>query len=229
MWNGKMKALTFSYDDGTDSDIRFLEIINKYGMKATFNLNGGMLRERRYCTKPWKVKEATVNRMALEDQREMYVGHEVAVHSYTHPHLELLSPEMLSYEICADIQKLTEEFGYRPVGMAYPFGTYSDAVVDFIREQGIKYARTVGKSHSFDMPVDPLRWDATCHHNEPELMALAKTFVEAKPDKPMLFSVWGHTCEFDANNNWDVLERFCEYIAGHDDIFYGTNAECLLK
>lgn len=136
---------------------------------------------------------------------------------------------MLSFEVLADIQKLTEEFGYRPVGMAYPFGTYSDAVVDFVRENGIKYARTVGKSHSFDLPVDPLRWDATCHHAEPELMTLAKEFVEAKPDKPMLFSVWGHTCEFDANNNWDILERFCEYLAGREDIFFGTNAECLLK
>ena len=229
MWNGKMKAFTFSYDDGTDSDIRFLEIINKYGLKATFNLNGGMIRERKYCTKPWKVKEAVVNRMALEDQKVMYVGHEVAIHGYTHPHLELLSPEMMSYEIGADIQKLTEEFGYRPVGMAYPFGTYSDAVVDYISSQGIKYSRTVGGSHSFDFPTDPLRYVATCHHADEKLMELAKEFVEAKPEKPMLFCVWGHTCEFDALNNWDVLERLCEYIANREDVFYGTNAECLIK
>lgn len=228
MWNGRMKALTFSYDDGTDSDIRFLEIMNKHGMKATFNLNGGMLRERKYCTKPWRAGNATVNRMALEDQRVMYVGHEVAIHGYTHPHLELLSPEMLSYEIKADIQKLTEEFGYRPVGMAYPFGTYSDAVVDYIREQGIKYSRTVESTYAFDRQEELLRYKPTCHHADARLMELAKEFVEAKPERPMLFCVWGHTCEFDAKNNWDVLERFCEYMAGREDVFYGTNAECLL-
>ena len=43
MWNGKMKALTFSYDDGTLQDRRLVEIFNKYGLKATFNLNSGLL------------------------------------------------------------------------------------------------------------------------------------------------------------------------------------------
>lgn len=36
---GKSKALTFSYDDGVRSDIRLVEIFDKYGIKGTFNLN----------------------------------------------------------------------------------------------------------------------------------------------------------------------------------------------
>ena len=39
MFNGKKKALTFSYDDGVTQDIRLIEIFNKYNLKATFNLN----------------------------------------------------------------------------------------------------------------------------------------------------------------------------------------------
>jgi peptidoglycan/xylan/chitin deacetylase (PgdA/CDA1 family) len=42
-WNGKKKALTFSYDDGVLQDIRLIELFNKYGMKATFNLNSEKL------------------------------------------------------------------------------------------------------------------------------------------------------------------------------------------
>ena len=37
MWNGKKKAVTFSFDDGVTQDIRLIEIFNKYGLKGTFN------------------------------------------------------------------------------------------------------------------------------------------------------------------------------------------------
>ena len=41
MFNGKMKAVTFSYDDGVMQDVRLIEILDKYNLKATFNLNAG--------------------------------------------------------------------------------------------------------------------------------------------------------------------------------------------
>ena len=43
MINGKKKAITFSYDDGVTQDIRFIELLNKYGLKCTFNLNSDLL------------------------------------------------------------------------------------------------------------------------------------------------------------------------------------------
>ena len=43
MYNGKMKAITFSYDDAVTQDIRLIEIFNKYNLKSTFNLNSGFL------------------------------------------------------------------------------------------------------------------------------------------------------------------------------------------
>ena len=33
MWNGKKKAVTFSYDDGVEQDRRLIALFNKYGMK----------------------------------------------------------------------------------------------------------------------------------------------------------------------------------------------------
>ena len=41
-----MKYVTFSYDDGCRQDIRFTEILRKYNLKATFNLNSGFLGNR---------------------------------------------------------------------------------------------------------------------------------------------------------------------------------------
>ena len=37
-----MKALTFSYDDGVTQDKRLIKILNKYGLKCTFNINSGL-------------------------------------------------------------------------------------------------------------------------------------------------------------------------------------------
>ena len=43
MFNGKMKAVTFSYDDGVTQDRKFVEMLDKYNLKCTFNLNSEFL------------------------------------------------------------------------------------------------------------------------------------------------------------------------------------------
>ena len=42
----KLKAVTFSYDDGVTQDIRLIELLNKYGLKCTFNLNSELLGQK---------------------------------------------------------------------------------------------------------------------------------------------------------------------------------------
>jgi len=91
---------------------------------------------------PWKNPDALINRLPIEEILESYKNHEIAVHSYTHPHLENLSHKECTNEIAQDIARLTEVFGYTPIGMAYLYGSYSDMVVEVLREQGIRYART---------------------------------------------------------------------------------------
>ena len=81
------------------------------------------------------------------------------------------------------------------------------------------------------MPADWLRLPAICHHNSAKLRELARTFAETQDDsnfmrnKPMLFYLWGHSYEFDRDDNWEVLEELCEYIGGREDIWYATNGE----
>ncbi len=43
MFRGKMKAVTFSYDDAVTQDQRLIEMFDKYGLKCTFNVNFGNL------------------------------------------------------------------------------------------------------------------------------------------------------------------------------------------
>lgn len=220
---GLSKALTLSYDDGVCQDIRFVDILNKHGLKCTFNVNSC-----RFGPEGKVYPKGTTYHMSKSECIELYNNspHEVAVHGYTHSNLERLSPAQVAYEIIKDREELEDTFGCIIRGMAYPYGTHNDNVVRVLADCGIVYARTTKSTGSFDIPTDWLRMPATCHHNDPRLMELAHKFVEDKRlDRPHLFYLWGHTYEFDNNNNWNVIEDFAEYMGGRNDIWYATNIE----
>ena len=44
--NGLSHALTLSYDDGLEADVRLIEIMQRNGLKGTFNLNSAMFNEK---------------------------------------------------------------------------------------------------------------------------------------------------------------------------------------
>ncbi len=218
------KAVTFSYDDGNEQDIRLVEILNTYGMKCTFNLNSGLTPDN----SAWKYKEVWVHRLHLPDCTELYRGHEIAVHGSRHLNLTELSPETLHAELAEDKAELTRIFGKDPAGMAYAYGAYNPQVLESVDSLELRYARTVHSSHDFAVQQKLLEFAPTCHHDDEEAFALAKRFLETKSDEPMIFYIWGHSYEFDGNHNWDRIERLCEMLAGKESVFYGTNAQVLL-
>jgi len=226
---GKMKAITFSYDDATTQDERLVALLNKYGLKCTFNVNhdllgrpGELLREGVYVRHD-KIARAKVP--------FVYEGHEVATHSLTHPSLTTLSDDDIIREVEEDRIKLSELMGYEVVGHAYPNGKLDDRVADLIRTKtGVKYARTVTSTYSFDPQSDLITFNPTVyeHREMDEMFRLGEEFLAMKSDTPKLFYIWGHSFEIDVRDDWKRLEEFFEMISGRDDIFYGTNAECLL-
>lgn len=219
------KAVTFSYDDGVTQDRRLVEIFNRYGMKATFNLNTGIQTEKS-C---FEIDGTFICRMNQEDIGELYRGHEIAVHGLTHAGPSGLSEAEKQKEFGEDIENITRLYGIVPVGMAYAYGDHDEATVKCLRDHGILYGRTVECTHGFDVPSEPLLLKATCHHDDEKLFTLAQEFLEKTPDEGerMLFYVWGHSYEFDVYHNWDRIEKLCQMLAGRDDIYYGTNRECL--
>ena len=42
---------------------------------------------------------------------------------------------------------------------------------------------------------------------------------------PKLFYIWGHSFEFDRNDNWQHLNDICEALSGKEDIWHGTTME----
>ena len=227
---GRKKAITFSYDDGVTQDERLIGLFNKYGLKCTFNVNSG------YLGHPGELLREGVHvrhdKIAPDRLRAVYEGHEVATHSVTHPYLTRLSDEEVIREIEEDRIRLSELLGYDVVGHAYPMGDCDRRVADLLRDRtGVKYARTVTSTHSFDLQTEDMHlFNPTVYHHKEmdEMFRLGEEFLSLKTDEPKLFYIWGHAYEFDIHNDWKRFEAFLEMISGREDIFYGTNRECLI-
>lgn len=223
MWNNKLKAVTFSFDDGVQQDKRLIAMLDKYGLKCTFNFNSG----RFGVQGTWQGVDHT--KFRADEMVEVYKGHEIAGHTVHHYTLPTLSDEDVIWEVEHDRKTLSEVMGYEVVGMAYPNGGVNndDRVEALIRANtGIKYARTITHSYSFDLQENLLRFDPTVGSTEyGKLFELGNEFIALKPDSPKLFYIWGHSYSFDVTDSWDRFEEFCKLISGKDDIFYGTNRE----
>lgn len=222
--DGKKLAFTLSYDDTTVSNNRFLEIINRYGLKCTFNLNSKRLVDQ--LEADGKIFDGT---LTVGEAKKLYLGngHEIAAHCLTHPWIaDLPKPEMI-YEVTEDRKNLEGIFDVIVRGMAYPYGCFNDKTVDALQSSGIVYSRTTLATRKFDFPENWLTLHPTCHHEDANLFDIAKSFVEDSPKwgRCKLFYLWGHSFEFDRNNNWERLEKICEYISGRDNVWYATNIE----
>lgn len=216
---GKVRAVTLSYDDGVIFDKKLIEIMDKYGLKGTFNINSGLFR---------KDSDENSNRMTLDEAKKLYInsGHEVAVHSLNHLFMEKLTDSDILSETILDKQNIEKEFGIIARGMAYPFGTYNDRVIDVLKRCGICYSRTVNDTENFEIPENWLELNPTCRHTSPKLLELVRRFFESYSwGKPQLFYLWGHSYEFNNDNNWNVIEDFAKKIGGREDVWYATNIE----
>lgn len=222
----KSKAFTMSYDDGTIHDRRLVVLMNRWGLRGTFNLNSEFFGKQECSSSPdGPVDTSKIN---ASEAAALYAGHEIAGHGLAHASPTNVGSSTYMYETIADKANLERIAGMLVRGYAYPFGNYDRRSVDILRLAGYHYARTVQETEAFDLPQDFMEWKSTCHHNHPRLMELAEAFCSpaASPMRKHLFYVWGHSYEFATQNTWDMIERFCQYMGEHgDDIWFATNIE----
>ena len=226
------KAVTFSYDDGVTQDQRLIALLDRYGLKSTFNLNSGLLG-----TAQGLVREGvTVAHVKPrpEEVRAIYAGHEIAAHTLTHPLLTRCDEDEIVRQVEQDRLALSELAGYEVVGFAYPGGgvNFDARVADVLRRRtGVRYARTTVSSFDFEPQEDLLVFRPSVYHHAEwdALFELGRRFAELDCDRPQIFYIWGHAYEFDIHDTWDRFEDFCRLISRREDIFYGTNREVLLS
>lgn len=230
--SGKRKAITFSYDDGVVQDIRLIELLNRYGLKCTFNLNSERMGSRGILLRDGQ--RIAHYRLHAEDVKYVYEGHEVAVHTLTHPNLTQLDKDEIIHQVEDDRNNLSDMVQYEVVGMAYPCGGINndERVAQIIAENaGVKYCRTITCTDSFSPQSDLFRFQPNAYHLRFErMMELGRRFLALDAATPQVLYLWGHSYEMDfASDNWYRLEEFFRLISGKSDIFYGTNREVLLS
>ena len=225
---GKPKAATFSYDDGVRQDIRLAEIFTRYGLKATFNLNNYHLRGEKGLT---------------PEEVETYIlkpGHEIAVHGFNHRAEGLLRPIEGIREVL-DCRRLLEKTHNRIVrGMAYPDSGVREFrneanyenIKHYLQDLDVAYARSLGTDGGIDLPTDWHCWMPTAAHSSPRIMEYLDMFLKRDPNTgytknryPVLLYIWGHSYQFDDDNNWELIEDICQTLSQTQDVWFATNME----
>lgn len=219
------KAVTFSYDDGVLQDKKLIEILNRYRLKCTFNINTNLGHPHG----SFKIGDLLIHRYQMTDLISLYKGHEIASHTLNHFDLTKITNEELIKEIKEDMDNIEKIFHDKPTGFVYPFGLYNQEMKETLKSFGVQYARTINSNHLFNLQTNLLEYRPTCHHNDPLIFELIQRFLSSDSDSPQIFYIWGHSYEFDVDGNWDLFERICQKLANHPDVFYGTNKEVLLN
>lgn len=221
---GKAKAVTLSYDDCMEEDQELIDKLEKYDMKATFNLIPGWFAEEG-TTYP----EDETYRLVTEAQAKSMYDHprvEVANHGNEHKYMTSLTSAEMVEDMILCRRALETLYNRQVRGMAYPYGWHNEELERVLQLCGITYCRTVESTCDFELPSNWLTWHPTCHHDDKMLMELADQFIDMKDiELPKLFYVWGHTYEFERNGNWDRMDAFMKKISGREDIWYATNGE----
>ena len=117
---GKYISLTFDAAWGNEDTQQLIDILGRYGVRATFFVVGDWVD--RY---PESVK-------ALHE-----AGHEVMNHSGKHPHMTKLSPQQIAADVDSCSDRIEAVTGERPTLFRCPYGEYDDSVISTVRSLGM--------------------------------------------------------------------------------------------
>lgn len=220
----------FSFDDGTVHDRQLVALLNACGVRATFNLNSGFFGRTDTITQGGRVMDHS--HVTAEEAPALYRGHEIAVHTKTHPRLPSLSDSDVIAQVEDDRRTLEALFGAPVRSMAYPGGgeNCDERVARLIRENTpIRCARAYLPTFGFDAPTELLLWHPTCHLREERVPELIDAFAR-RADGGVLF-LWAHAYNLFYENLWDKLEDTIRRIraAGVPIVTMGEAAEELAR
>lgn len=208
------KIFLLSFDDGTVQDGRLVEILNRFDIPATFNVNSGLEDF------VWEYAGKPVVRQRLAETVKQYRGHEIASHSLHHYHLETLPPPQLRREVEGDCEALKAIFGVRELGFAAPFTVCTEREIHIIR-RFVRYVRLSEFSDSFDLPTDPYHIPIHGLYNDPDIREKIIRF--AQNDLPVsLFVLAGHSYELDMLDHWEYMEELLTWLKTFDFQFMTT-------
>ena len=218
---GKQKAFVLTYDDGVLQDVRLVLLLNRYGLKGTFNLNSRLM-EQEFVWHHEKI--GPVRRLPLSIAAHLYEGHEVASHTCTHPDLQSMSRDGLLYELGHDRYMLEQLTGQPVLGFGVPFDYYDDAVAGIARELGFTYARGSEETGSYVPNADAFHQNAGMFHLNPGLSSFVDGFFETEQELASCIIV-GHSYDLDAEHLWETMETMFARISAAEYVLSMTHLE----
>ncbi len=218
---GKRKAFNVTYDDGVLQDVRFVELLNRYGLKGTFNLNSQLMEQEFEWVHP---NGMVVKRLSPGAVLHLYDGHEIASHTLTHPYMTDKTEEELLWEIGEDKHRLEALFGREVAGFAVPFRDYDAKIAACVRKCGFEYGRCSEPSHSYSPWQDVYRWKTGIFHLAPGFEAFVDGFFQTD-EELALCQIVGHSYDLDAAQMWEKMEGIFAKIAENPEILPMTHLE----
>ena len=200
------KYFLLSFDDGTVYDKRFVDLLNRYGIKGTFNLNSGLEDYVWYYEDRFPVR-----RQILSETVEQYRGHEIASHSLHHHWLNTLSPPQISREIGEDCKTLRNIFGLKEIGFGVPFTACTEREIKLIRKY-VRYIRLSEFADSFALPKDPYHIPIHALYNDEDIRKKITRFAASDLENA-LFVMAGHSYELEVLGHWGYMEELLKFIS----------------
>ena len=218
---GRDRAFNITYDDGVLQDLRFVELMNRYGLKGTFNLNSELMLAEFSWTHPNGME---VKRLAVDTARWLYRGHEIASHSLTHPYMDSLPRAEILRQLGQDKANLEALLGVEVRGFALPFDVYTAEIADCARECGFEYSRMSEFSNSYIPCRDWYYWKTGFYHIEPGLTEFVEGFLTTDEELAVC-QIVGHSYDLDAENLWPTMEGILAGVSADERIWSCTNLE----
>ena len=218
---GKPRAFNISYDDGILQDVRFVALLNRYGLKGTFNLNSGLMEPPFTWTHECGMD---VTRLGPAAARELYRGHEVASHTLMHPYMHDLSEPEVMHQLAADKRNLEELFGREISGFAVPFTYCSELTTQCARNCGFEYARISEESHTYQPSSDYYHWRGSIFHWTDGLEGFVEGFLHTDTELA-LCQIVGHSYDLDVFDMWERMEAIFQRVSSDPSIWPATHIE----
>jgi peptidoglycan/xylan/chitin deacetylase (PgdA/CDA1 family) len=237
---------TLSFDDGHHLNLKLSELLKRYGLKATFYLEGQYL----------------ATESGRQEVLELATSQEIGAHTFSHPRLTEIDLDLARQEIILGKEKL-ERVINKPLAMfSYPFGLFNSNLKKLVQAAGFKGARTVQMfqvkkpNDFFECPTTfhiypfPFRKKDARHLHGPQVVLqplirsyphifryhlpinsffswfnLTKNLFDYALKKGEVFHLWGHSWEIEKYGLWGELERFFQYVKTQGDLKFMTNGE----
>jgi len=182
LYNPMSSYVTISVDDGHPTDLRMAQLLDKYGLKATFYI-------------PANNPEREV--IAEKEVRELSCRFEIGGHTISHLSLTTMNEQRAWSEIDGCKKWLEDLLSSAVPSFCYPQGKFNKQSERLVAKAGFAGARTCLFNLS-DFPNNPFLWGVSTHaYSHPAHIQVRHALLEGN-----FRGAWNYTTRYKRVTNW---------------------------